>query len=99
MIRLNKIAQKFLSELHSAEVTLAFETLALLNEQMETKNDPDPIEIRLVESIYHFIEKLKTLEHNIQSYVEDTSEVPSNKLEDLYDREPAVGMSDVLFKQ
>ena len=99
MIRLNKIAQKFLSELHSAEVNVAFETLALLNEQMETKDDPDPIEIRLVESIYHFIEKLKTLEHNIQSYVKDTDEIPSNKLEDLYDRKPAVGTSDVLFKQ
>ena len=99
MMRLNKIAQKFLNELHSAEVTGIFETLILLNDQMETKNDPDPVEIRLVESIYHFVEKLKLLEHNLQSYVKDTNGVSGNKLEKLYDKESVIGMSDILFKQ
>ncbi len=97
MTDLGKVAQKFLNELHSSEVMETFETLSFLNENMETKLDPDPIEICLVESIYHFLEKLKVLENNIQSYVRDTKRIPNNKLDELYDREPACTTS-VMFK-
>lgn len=97
MTNLGKVAQKFLNELHSSEVVETFETLVFLNESMETIIDPDPIEICLVESIYHFLEKLKVLENNIQSYVRDVKRIPNSKLDDLYDRE-STGTTSVMFK-
>jgi hypothetical protein len=79
---LSRIAQKFLSEL---SIDPSFSTLNELIELLEEKIDPDPIEMRLVENLYNFHEKLKLLENNLQTYVKKMREnLPGNKLENLY---------------
>ncbi|MHA1233129.1 MAG: hypothetical protein ACTSPQ_21100 [Candidatus Helarchaeota archaeon] len=82
---LGKIAQNFLIELQSNDSINMFNKLVSLIEFIENKSDPDPTEIRLAENIYHFIEKLKILESNIKSYVQESQETPGSKLSELYD--------------
>ena len=75
-----------------------FETLADLMEHLENVNDPEPTEMYLVENIYHFFEKLKTLENNLRSYIRESSdESPGNKLSMLYDRTISSG-STILYE-
>lgn len=78
-------AQLFLEGLHSNQTSSTFENLRSLIEILETKNDPDPIEIKLVDSIYHFIEKLNILESNIKQYAKDTSNPTGSKLSSLHE--------------
>jgi 16S rRNA G527 N7-methylase RsmG len=86
MIDLNKKAQEFLNGLSSEDSRTTFEALSSLAENLETKNDPDPVEIRLVANIYEFIERLKILESNMKSYVKDSrKDLSGNKLESLYE--------------
>ena len=81
-----KISQLFLEGLHSNHTQQTFETLSTLVETLENKPDPEMIEVKLVESIYHFMEKLHILESNIKSYAgEDFHNKPGNKLSSLYD--------------
>ena len=82
MVDITRVAQTFLNEL-SVE---AFETLSILAEQLESKEDPEPTEVRLVANIYEFIDKLKMLEMNLQSYVKNSNkQILGNKLESLYE--------------
>lgn len=65
-----------------------------LLESLENKIDPDPIEIRLVQNLYHFLEKLKILEHNLNSYIKDNQEGSfGNKLNSLYENQESFGTS------
>jgi hypothetical protein len=55
-------------------------------EELENKNDPDPTEVQLVESIYLFIEKMKIMEGAIKKYiVQSRDTLPGNKLSALYE--------------
>jgi hypothetical protein len=55
-------------------------------EELENKNDPDPTEVQLVESIYLFIEKMKIMEGAIKKYiVQSRDTLPGNKLSSLYE--------------
>ena len=78
-------AKIFLEGLHSKETKSTFEHLQGLIETLESKNDPDPIEIKLVDSIYSFLEKLNILESNIKTYSKETSNPYGNKLSNLYE--------------
>lgn len=78
-------AKMFLEGLHSNQTKATFEQLQSLIELLENKNDPDPIEIRLVQSIYSFIENLNILESNIKSYSKESSNLLGNKLTNLYE--------------
>jgi hypothetical protein len=83
MSHINKITLKFLQELRSNEESL--ETLNYLIDLLETKSDPDPEEIQLVDSAYQFVEKLKTLEAQLKKYIGGKHEsLPGNKLNSLY---------------
>jgi len=79
-----KTSQLFLESLHSDEVKSTFEYLSKLVEQLENKKDPDPIELKLLESIYIFLEKFQILQGNLKSYSRDF--IKRNVLSDLYDK-------------
>lgn len=81
-----KLAEQFIQELTTNGSAHAFEYLDALLEELESKIDPEPTEIYLIENIYHFVEKFKILENNIKSYVRNTKEVlPGNILSRLYE--------------
>lgn len=86
MSRTHKFAERFLSKLQKESTQETFEILELLTEELENKNDPDPAEVQLVESIYLFIEKMKLMEGSIKKYVKESrSTLPGNKLSSLYE--------------
>lgn len=78
-------AKIFLEGLHSEKTKSTFEHLQGLIDILESKNDPDPIEIKLVDSIYSFLEKLNILENNITSYSKEAMNPYGNKLTSLYE--------------
>ena len=82
----SKTAQFFLENFNSTQTQNTFDILAKLLESLETKHDPDPTEIRLVQNIYEFVEKLRTMEENIRSYSKEfQNKLPGNKLSSLYE--------------
>ena len=81
-----KIAQRFLEGLHSKETTNTVEMLNRLVDLLENKSDPDITEIRLVDCMYNFLEKLRVLDNNLSSYVHETHDTScGGKLAMLYD--------------
>lgn len=78
-------AKMFLEGMHSNNTRSTFEQLTGLIELLENKPDPDPIEIRLVENMYAFIEKLNILESNLNSYSKEGGKTMGNKLTSLYE--------------
>jgi len=77
---------RFLNELNSKEVKEAFNFLSTIVENLETKDDPDSIEVQIVDSAYQAIEKMSMLESHLKEYVRNTNatSLPGNKLFDLY---------------
>ncbi len=87
-----KIAQRFLEGLHTQEARDTFDMLHRLVEMLENKPDPEMTEVRLVDNMYSFIEKLRIMESNLSSYVRESREtLPGNKLALLYDDISASG--------
>ena len=94
MSKETQIAQRFLESISQEPTKDTFTTLTDLIEVLENKDDPSPVEIRIVESLYHFIEKLKVLENNLRSYVKDDNKnLNGNKLSDLYESNTGYGSS------
>ena len=74
-----------LNELKSEEVKLLFEHLSKFLEELEDKNDPDPIEVEIVDSAYQLIEKVQLFESVISKYIKDENiELLGNRLDKLY---------------
>ncbi len=83
-----KAAQLFLQSLHEKTTQDTFDRINVLIEALETKEDPEMTEVRLADSIYNFLEQLRTLESNLQSYVaENRQKLPGNKLASLYEED------------
>jgi hypothetical protein len=83
----NNIVINFLNELKSDNSKTLFDVLNLVLEQLENKNDPEPIEIEVVDLAYQAIEKFQLLEAAMRKYVTDYNEsLTGNILDDLYDR-------------
>lgn len=81
-----KIAQRFLEGLRSKETSQTIEMLQRLVEILENKSDPEMTEIRLVDCMYTFLEKLHVLEGNLSTYVREANEKTcGGKLAMLYD--------------
>jgi len=88
-----------LNELKSNEVQLLFEHLKIFMEHLEEKNDPDPIEIQVVDASYQLIEKLQIFESVMRQYgVKGNEELIGNKLTQLYDSGKVTGGTSTLFK-
>ena len=90
----DRLILEFLRELNSREVKESFQSLGYLLEFLENKEDPDPIEMQIVDSAYQTLEKLKLLEGFLKRYVGESDELKGSKLQRLYDNNPG---SDVLF--
>ena len=80
-----RTSKLFLESLQTEQVKDTLEYLSKLVDQLENKRDPDPIELKLLESIYHFLEKFQILQGNLKSYSRDFKDTAKNKLSDLYD--------------
>lgn len=91
---LSKMAQRFLRELHSEASRNAFSTLRELLEKLETKDDPEPTEVRLIEEITRFLESAEGLENHIKSYVKDEVLLGS-KLTSLYENSSLDGSREL----
>jgi len=95
-INSSRISQRLLESFNNEPDTT--QVINELLEELENKNDPDPIEMRLVQNLYHFLEKLKILEHNLSSYIQDNNRnLPGNKLSSLYENQESYGTSK-MFK-
>ncbi len=97
MLSTDKLMLKFLKELNSDEVQEAFQSLDVLLEHLERKEDPEPFEVHIVDSAYQTLEKLKTLEGIIKQQMEESDVLTGNKLQKLYDKTPHGIGSQVLF--
>lgn len=89
-----------LNELRSSEVKLFFEHMKILTEHLEDKNDPDPIEVQIVDASYQLIEKIQLFESVMKQYaIEDKKDLLGNKLSELYGSGKVKGGTSTLFKQ
>lgn len=83
MSRLNTVVN-FLNELRSNSVKSAFGSLEILVNELEDKNDPEPIEIEIVDVAYQMLEKLNLLEAALRKYKSTDHVLTGSKLGDLY---------------
>jgi len=80
-----RAAQLFLEGLSKDSGNIV-EDLKRLIEDLENKNDPEPIEIKLLENLYHFLENLTIVTNNISSYVKNSRQnLSGTKLMSLYE--------------
>jgi hypothetical protein len=97
MSRTTKLAFKFLRELNSSDVQDAFQSLDTLLEYLESKDDPDPVEVQMVDTAYQTLEKLKTLEGLLKIHIGEAHGITKgNKLQNLYDKAPTSIGSSIL---
>ena len=83
MSRLNTVVN-FLNELRSDSVKSALGSLEILIHELEDKNDPEPIEMEIVDVAYQMLEKLNLLEAALRKYKVTDHVLTGNKLGDLY---------------
>ncbi|MHA1817187.1 MAG: hypothetical protein ACTSX1_14390 [Candidatus Heimdallarchaeaceae archaeon] len=93
----DKLMLRFLRELNSDEVQEAFQSLDVLLDHLERKDDPEPFEMHIVDSAYQAMEKLKTLEGVMKNKIRESDALKGNKLQNLYDKVPTDVGSQVLF--
>lgn len=98
MSQTTKLAFRFLRELNSKDVQTVFESLEVLLEYLESKDDPNPIEIQMVDTAYQALEKLKTLEGLMKHHIGKSNKITKgNVLEKLYDQSPTYVGSQAFF--
>lgn len=83
MSRLNTVVN-FLNELHSESVKSALGSLSVLLDELEEKNDPEQIEMEIVNVSYQFIENLNLLEAALRKYKATDHVLTGTKLQGLY---------------
>lgn len=82
----DKLALAFLTELHSDNVKGTFESLSDMMKALEDKNDPDQIEVDIVEQTYQLIEKLNVLSETLKVYVTENDVLLGDKIQSLIDK-------------
>jgi hypothetical protein len=82
----DKLALVFLNELHSDNVKNTFESLSNMLKELENKDDPDQIEVDIVEQTYRLIEELNVLSETIKVYVTKNDVLLGDKVQSLYDK-------------
>jgi hypothetical protein len=86
MPKSNQLVINLLNELHKGEFKITFESLSVLLDYLETKNDPSPGELQIITSIYQFIEKVNILESALRVYTSNNSQrLLGSKLTNLYE--------------
>jgi hypothetical protein len=82
-----------LNELSSGDVKSLMEHLEVFLKFLEEKNDPEPIEIQVVDSMYQLVEKFQMFEEVMRKYQETfAEELLGKKLDQLYSSS-AIGTS------
>ena len=85
----DRISLQFIQEINSQDVRQSIKTLGRLIEVLESKADPEPIEIDIVSNAYQLVEKFSIIESLIKQYTDkEQSKLSGNKLSSLYDRPP-----------
>ena len=80
-------SKRLLNELQTVEVQDFHYVLEDLLEELENKPDPEMYEVHLVENIYQYLEKLKTMEANLNKYVNNNyKNLTGNKIYDLNEK-------------
>lgn len=79
------IVVNFLNEVNSSSVKSTLEGLKNLIEELEDKNDPEMIEVEIVNVSYQLFEKLELLQSVLRKYVTHEHILTGDKLENLYD--------------
>ena len=98
MSRTDKLVSMFLMELNATNVQDTFRSLEVLLDHLETKHDPEPEDMQIVDTAYQLLEKLKFLEGVLKRYVGDSDTLlKGNKLQKLYAQAPKNTGSQVLF--
>jgi hypothetical protein len=83
----SKLVQSILEGINSDSTKDTLSMLSNLVEVLETKEDPELEEVKLVEDVHNFIEKLKLLEARLRNYVKESNKtLPGNKLASLYEK-------------
>ena len=86
MSKSNQLVINLLNELHDGEFKITFESLSVLLDYLETKNDPSQTELQIINSIYQFIEKINILESTLRVYTGNNSQrLLGSKLTNLYE--------------
>jgi len=85
MSKLNTVVN-FLNELKSDSVKSALGSLSILLNELEEKNDPEPIEMEIVDVSYQLLEKLNLLEAALRKYKATDHILAGDKLSNLYSR-------------
>jgi len=86
MSKPNQLVVNLLNELHEKEFKITFESLTVLLDYLETKNDPSQAELQIINSIYQFIEKVKIMESALRVYTGKNSQrLLGSKLTNLYE--------------
>jgi predicted XRE-type DNA-binding protein len=83
---IDKLALAFLTELHSDNVKGTFESLSNMLNELENKNDPEKIEVDIVEQIYQLIEKLNVISETLKVYVSENDVLLGDKIQSLIDK-------------
>lgn len=92
MSRLNTVVN-FLNEINSKSTKSAFGSLLTLVEDLENKNDPEPVEIEIVDVAYQLIEKLNLLQAAMKKYANTEHVLTGNTLDNLYESNNKIGSS------
>ena len=83
MSKSNKVGY-FLNEINSKETKQTFELLKSIVEDLEVKNDPDPIEIEIVSNAYQILEKINLLNDLMRKYNISKVSLDGSFLNNLY---------------
>jgi chromosome segregation and condensation protein ScpB len=94
----DRISLQFIQEINSQDVKQSIRTLGQIIEELESKADPEPIEIEIVSNAYQLVEKFSTLEALLKQYIApNMKRLSGSKLNSLYDDSIPNGTS-ILFK-
>ena len=98
MSKTDKLVTRFLRELNTSTVQDTLQSLQALLDHLETKHDPEPQDMQIVDTAYQLLEKLKTLEGTLKLYVGDSKKIlRGNTLQSLYERAPKSPGSQIMF--
>jgi len=97
MVKLKKLVSNFLNELNTEDHKQVFNSLNMLLEHLENRDDPEPIELQIVDSTYQLLEKLNDVQSLLRKYQKNINKnLPGNKLTSLYENNKSKG-SNILF--
>ena len=92
--RYTNIARVFINEVNRENMRETMEMLDDLLTHLMEKDDPEPHEIALVDTLSQYFEKYKLLENNLREYVKNGNQKTlGNVLSDLYGDESHDGFS------